>query len=91
MKECYLGVDIGSISTKGVIIDENNKYYKSDYVLDYGSYIYNSNSASSGYNPEKAKEVLKNAGWVYSNNKWRKNGAILSFTITVNASNTRKM
>ena len=69
----------------------NNKYYKSDYVLDYGSYIYTGNSASSGYNPEKAKEVLTNAGWVYSNNRWRKNGSILSFTITVNASNTRKM
>jgi len=69
----------------------NNKYYKSDYVLDYGSYIYTSNSASSGYNPEKAKEVLTNAGWVYSNNRWRKNGSILSFTITVNASNTRKV
>ena len=25
MKNCYLGIDIGSISTKGVIIDENNK------------------------------------------------------------------
>ncbi len=69
----------------------NNKYYESDYVLDYGSYIYNSNAANSSYNPEKAKEVLRNAGWVYSNNRWRKNGEILSFTITVNASNTRKM
>ena len=26
---CYLGVDIGSISTKGVIIDDNNKILKS--------------------------------------------------------------
>ena len=24
MKDCYLGVDIGSISTKGVIIDDDN-------------------------------------------------------------------
>ena len=24
MKKAYLGIDIGSISTKGVIIDENN-------------------------------------------------------------------
>ena len=28
MKEAYLGIDIGSISTKGVIIDEKNKYKK---------------------------------------------------------------
>ena len=69
----------------------NNKYYKSDYILDYGSYIYTGNSASSGYNQEKAKEILTNNGWVYTNNRWRKNGTILSFTITVNASNIRKM
>ena len=25
MKKVYLGIDIGSISTKGVIIDEDNK------------------------------------------------------------------
>ena len=24
MKKAYLGIDIGSISTKGVVIDENN-------------------------------------------------------------------
>lgn len=32
MKNCYLGIDIGSISTKGVIIDENNNIIKSDYI-----------------------------------------------------------
>lgn len=32
MKECYLGVDIGSISTKGVIIDENNNILSSEYI-----------------------------------------------------------
>ena len=32
MKECYLGVDIGSISTKGVIIDNNNKIITSAYM-----------------------------------------------------------
>jgi len=69
----------------------DNKYYKSDYVLDFGSYIYKENSASSGCNPEKAKQILLNDGWAYTNNRWRKNGNILSITITVNASNARKM
>ncbi|MBP3461046.1 MAG: 2-hydroxyglutaryl-CoA dehydratase [Bacilli bacterium] len=32
MKNCYLGIDIGSISTKGVIIDENNNIIKSEYI-----------------------------------------------------------
>lgn len=68
----------------------NNKYYASEYILDYGSYLYESTSVSSGYNPEKAKEILLNDGWVYSNNRWRKDGNILSLTISVNASNTER-
>lgn len=32
MKKAYLGVDIGSISTKAVIIDENNKIIASSYL-----------------------------------------------------------
>ena len=32
MKKAYLGVDIGSISTKGVIIDKNNKILASEYI-----------------------------------------------------------
>ena len=32
MIEAYLGVDIGSISTKGVIIDQDNKIIASDYI-----------------------------------------------------------
>ena len=34
---CYLGVDIGSISTKGVIIDENNKIITSSYIWTEGN------------------------------------------------------
>lgn len=33
MKECYLGIDIGSISTKGVIIDEDNNILCDSYIL----------------------------------------------------------
>lgn len=35
----YLGVDIGSISTKGVIIDDNNKILASSYILTKGNPI----------------------------------------------------
>ena len=47
MKSCYLGIDIGSISTKGVIIDENNHIIRSLYIWTEG-------------NPIKATEKLIN-------------------------------
>ena len=39
MKKVYLGIDIGSISTKGVIIDEDNKILASSYLYTEGSPI----------------------------------------------------
>ena len=39
MKKAYLGIDIGSISTKGVIIDENNNIIASVYLYTEGSPI----------------------------------------------------
>lgn len=69
----------------------NNKYFSSEYVLDYGNYVYSSNSSNSGYNPEKAKEILETDGWVYTNNRWRKNGYNLYITISVNSSNSKRV
>ena len=39
MKKAYLGIDIGSISTKGVIIDENNNILASSYLETEGNPI----------------------------------------------------
>lgn len=39
MRKGYLGVDIGSISTKGVIIDENNKIIAEKYIWTEGNPI----------------------------------------------------
>ncbi len=39
MKKAYLGVDIGSISTKGVIIDEKNTILASEYIWTEGDPI----------------------------------------------------
>lgn len=39
MKECYLGVDIGSISTKGVVIDNDNNIIAKDYIWTEGNPI----------------------------------------------------
>ncbi len=50
----------------------NNQNYVAEYPLDYGNFLYEANNASSGYNPEQAKQVLQDGGWTYSNNRWRK-------------------
>ena len=39
MKNAYLGIDIGSISTKGVIIDEDNNFLASEYLWSEGNPI----------------------------------------------------
>lgn len=39
MQKCYLGIDIGSISTKGVIIDEKDRIIASEYLYTEGSPI----------------------------------------------------
>lgn len=39
MKNCYLGIDIGSISTKGVIIDESDNILASSYIWTEGNPI----------------------------------------------------
>lgn len=39
MKKAYLGIDIGSISTKGVVIDENNSIIASSYLYTEGNPI----------------------------------------------------
>lgn len=38
-KKAYLGIDIGSISTKGVIIDENNTFLAESYLWTEGNPI----------------------------------------------------
>jgi len=39
MKKCYLGVDIGSISTKGAIIDGDNNIIAESYIWTEGNPI----------------------------------------------------
>ena len=39
MKHAYLGIDIGSISTKGVIIDEDSRFLASEYIWTEGNPI----------------------------------------------------
>ena len=92
MKDKFVRQAISYAIDKDNIVSSvyNNKYMSSQYILDYGSYLYPSNMPKGGCNIENAKEMLSNGGWVYSNNRWRKNGEILSFTISVNSSNAKR-
>ena len=49
-----------------------NKYYTSSFPLDYGSWIYQEQDTSAGYNPEQANQLLSESGWSYRNGYWQK-------------------
>lgn len=62
----------------------DNKYFNSDFPLDYGSYLYNIEKADSGYNQEKSKELLTNAGWTFNNDSWSKRINNRTYTTKIN-------
>lgn len=49
----------------------NNLYSQAEFPLQYGSYLYN-NNIEYEYNLNKAKQILKEAGWEYNRNKMEK-------------------
>lgn len=73
----------------------NGKYEICDFPLDFGMWCYESESNSSGYNPDQAKQVLIEAGWTYQNNSWRKvenyRTLRLSFNLVVNSDNQNRV
>lgn len=71
-----------------------NEYYVSAFPLDYGSYLYSKESSSS-YNQEKAKKVLKEAGWTYKYGRWQKtenySTRTIRLTLVVDSSNKKRV
>lgn len=63
----------------------NNKYFVSNFPLDYGNWVYNDNNTSSGFNPEQSKNILESNGWILQDNIWRKNNLKLEFNLIVNS------
>lgn len=80
---------------KDAIIENiyNSKYYKSEFPLDYGNWIYES-KAQNNYNVEKFYQILENNGWKYEYNNWQKYlnyyTRRLNFRILVNKENTQR-
>lgn len=63
MKDCYLGVDIGSISTKGVIIDDYNNIIASSYIWTEGNPVLATKKLISNLKQSLPKNyVLKGIG-----------------------------
>ena len=73
----------------------NGKYYTSSFPLDYGNWLSQEQNASSGYNVEKAKELLKNAGWTLKKGNWQKTENYktqkLALNLLVRASDSSKV
>lgn len=73
----------------------NNKYYTADFPLDYASWIFQSNSTSSGYNPSQVETILTENGWELKNSTWQKreNYTTLrtNFTLVVNEANSERI
>jgi peptide/nickel transport system substrate-binding protein len=70
------------------------KYYVSNFPLDFGSWIYKDDNAI-GYDVEKAKQLLEEAGWKYQYGYWQKyenyRTKRLSFRILVDGNNTKRV
>ena len=82
---------------KSIIISDiyNNTYYPSNFPLNYGSYLYIIEKASSGYNANKSIELLQNSGWENKYGYWQKNvnGKLIKIklNLAVNSSNEKRV
>ena len=49
-----------------------SKYFTSSFPLDYGTWVYQEEEASAGYNPDQAKQILQENGWILRGGRWQK-------------------
>ena len=73
----------------------SDKYYTSSFPLDYGSWIYQQQDVSSGYNLDQAKQLLIDDGWNYKYKYWQKTVNYrtqrISLNFVVKASDTTRV
>ena len=72
----------------------NNKYKVTNYPLDYGNWL-KGEDYKYNYNPEQAKQILEQNGWVFKYNRWQKtenySTKTISFRFIVQASNPTRL
>ncbi len=73
----------------------SGKYISADYPLEYGSYLYSESTADYEYDADKAKQILQDNGWTFTNNYWQKkinNSYVrLKITLLVDSSNENRV
>lgn len=77
-----------------LLLDKNNivanlgsGYTTTNFLFSSGNWMYDSRLDVS-YNSEEAINLLTEAGWIYTNNTWVKDGRTLRFTIIVDTNNS---
>lgn len=72
-----------------------DNYYTSSFPLDYGTWIYQEQDSSAGYNAEQAKQMLVDEGWSYRYKYWQKTVNYktqrISLNFVVKASDTSRV
>lgn len=73
----------------------SDKYYISNFPLDFGSYVYENDKVTYEYNIEKAKSILQENGWAFKSKTWQKvqnyRTLRLKFNLVVNSSNEARV
>lgn len=73
----------------------SNKCFTSTFPYDYGSWVYQEQDSSAGYNVEQAKQLLTDNGWIYRNKIWQKTENYrtqqLAINLVVKASNANQV
>lgn len=66
------------------------KYYASNFPLDYGTFVHEEGRVEHDYNIDKAKTILQENGWEYKSKTWQKVSNYrtlrLTFNLVVNSS-----
>lgn len=60
------------------------KYIAADNPLEYGSYLYSKDNEKYQHNVERAKQILKETGWIFSGNVWQKKEENSTLKISIN-------
>lgn len=69
-----------------------NSYYRTEFVLDYGTWLYDGTKERTTYNPDLAKQILSENGWEYKYSTWQKTVNYrtqrTNFDLVVNSTNS---